>query len=308
MSAPTQHPPSPPPVPRAFHQPHPLESTHHLYNHQPRDHGERVIEQGRWNSSGNDLHHQYRQHQSTTHSRTEQTHHHIVASHMPPQPQQHAHQYHQSRHDSLTDSCCPRGGPERWVCLGHHYYRDNPDSEWVESWKPQVDLVTDIYGIPEGDPLYMPHLRYTSQEFDDGDAPQEQAERQPMASRAPLRAMGGSEMAPSRSMNRDSGTGIQTLDNSSSSHARPPSLTCPGCLVLLTMDILDPVSYFSKIDYTISDTLLSPAMCVDSPGTAAQQAQTLHHNTRFQPQAMLQTRHWRPVKIYGNSCSGAKAM
>ena len=144
---------------------------------------------------------------------------------MPPQPQQHAHQYHQSRHDILADSRGPRGGPERWIYLGHHYYRDNADSEWVESWKPQVDLVTDIHGIPEGDPLYMPHLRYTPREFDDGDAPQEQAERQPMASRAPLRAMGGSEMAPSRSMNRDSGTGIQTLDNSSSSHARPPSLS-----------------------------------------------------------------------------------
>jgi hypothetical protein len=142
---------------------------------------------------------------------------------MSPQLHQHAHQYHQSRHDSIADSRSSRGGLERWVYLGRHYHRDNPDSEWVESWKPPVHLVTDIYGIPEGDPLYRPHLRYTPREFDDGDAPQEQAEMQPMASQAPSHAMGGSEMPPSRSMNRGFATGTQPIDNSSSSHTRPRS-------------------------------------------------------------------------------------
>jgi hypothetical protein len=169
MSETTEHPPSPPPVPRPFHPQYPLEPT---YYHVPRDRGEQDVEQGRRNPSDNDLDHRHHQYQST-YTRTEQTRHHAVTSHMPPQlrqqqqqQQQQQQHHHQGRYDPLANPRGPRGGPERWRYLGRNYERDHLNSEWVETWTPPVHPVTDIFGIFEGDLLCRPHLRYTPPEPD----------------------------------------------------------------------------------------------------------------------------------------------
>lgn len=226
MSDPAEHPPSPPPVPWPFRTPHPLEPSHYLYNRLPHDQGERLFEQSRRNPEGNDIDGRYTRDQ-TTHTRIERTHRYSATTFgsIPPSPRQHQHG--QSSYDSFTDLRSPRGGPERWSYLGRNYERDGPNSEWVEMWKPTIRPVTDIYGIPEGDPLYKPHLRYTPPQFDSEDTMRGQDAMRSTASEPTAPTIGGVGIASSLSgaMYDPLARHMEPVGNSSASRSIPQTLS-----------------------------------------------------------------------------------
>ena len=178
MSEPNERPPSPIPVPWPFRPPYDLEPCHPLYNHVTRDRERQADVQSQWDAEWDEFDRYYQQESRIRRTRTEQAHHQTMAPPMPPQP----HQRHndQGRHDPPAE---PRGGGthghEGWRYLGRDRVRDSPDSEWVEARKPTIHIVTDIYGLPPGDPLYRPHLRYTPRESDHEGAQEEQAATPP---------------------------------------------------------------------------------------------------------------------------------
>ena len=184
MSEPTEHPPSPIPVPWPFRPPYDLEPSHPLYNHAQHDREQQAIEQqadvqSRWDAECDEFDRYYQQNSRIRRARTEQARRHTVALRMPPQP--HERQHDQDHYELPADW---RGGPregrhERWRDLGRDYVRDGPDGEYAGVWKPTIHPVTDIYGIPPGDPLYRPHLRYTPRKSEHGHAQGEQAAMSP---------------------------------------------------------------------------------------------------------------------------------
>lgn len=233
MYEPTTPPPSPPPVPWPYHPPDQLSRTRDPYDyarradydpHSPHDRQE--LFGGHSQSRAPDNYPGYRHSQNEViHTRTEQTHHHTVPVTLPPQPIQ-CQQARCHHYDSLADLRDLRGGPERWSYLGRDYTRDNPDSGWVEVRYPTVPPVTEIYGIPEGDPMYRPHLRYTPRSPSHGD-------EQPVPTRNPddrlideqslLHAMHHPQMAPPHPASRASASRAQPVGNNNDSHQEPRS-------------------------------------------------------------------------------------
>lgn len=218
MSEPTDHQPSPIPVPWPFHPPYDLEPDHPLYSHVSHERKQQADVQRRRDAEWDEFDRDY-QKGRLTRTRREQTRHQTVTSCDNPQlrERQHDRGHYDPIADSrgpLTDARGPSGGRERWIYLGNSYTRDSPDSEWVESPKPTIHPVTDIYGFPPADPMYRPDLRYTPREFDEGNSQRGQVAMPPM-DKEPQRAMGRPEMAPSLAGGVHGG--------SSHSGPRPPS-------------------------------------------------------------------------------------
>ena len=71
-NSPTNHPPSPIPVPYPFHPPYDLEPSHPLYNHVPREREQQADVQTRWDIDWAEFDRRYQQIRSTR-SRREQT-------------------------------------------------------------------------------------------------------------------------------------------------------------------------------------------------------------------------------------------
>lgn len=106
-------------------------------------------------------------------------------------------------------------------------YQPPADSRGSPCEEPSIHPVTDIYGLPPGDPFYRPQLRYTPREPEFEDAQRERAAMSLVDKHFPSRAMDRSAMPPPQSGTGGNDGHTQPVDHGSAAHSRPRPPSSP---------------------------------------------------------------------------------